>query len=127
VVIIIPGGEGYSIMWKEGEEKVVVPWHEGSVFVPPNRWFHQHFNVGPIPARYLAIHAPTGMPVGADHFDGMEAAGERVLDPARDQIEYPDEDPFVRQKFEEELAQRGLTSLMPEEAYKDRHYQWKYA
>ena len=27
--IIIPAGEGYSIMWPEGEEKVVIPWHEG--------------------------------------------------------------------------------------------------
>src|SRR5439155_974978 len=60
VVIIIPAGEGYSIMWEEGKEKVVVPWHEASVFVPPNRWFHQHFNVGGEYARYLAFHAPRG-------------------------------------------------------------------
>ena len=126
VVIVIPGGEGFSIMWREGEEKVVVPWHEGSVFVPPDRWFHQHFNVGPAGARYLAIHPPTGMPVGGDHFDGMQATGEKVVDPSRDQIEYPDEDPMVRENFEGELAKRGLTSLMPEEAYLDRNYQWSY-
>ena len=126
VVIIIPGGEGFSIMWREGEKKVVVPWHEGSVFVPPNRWFHQHFNVGSTHARYLAIHPPTGMPVGADHFDGMVATGETVSDPQRDQIEYADEDPFVRETFQAELAKRGLTSLMPEEAYKDRNYKWAY-
>ena len=34
VVIIIPAGEGYSVMWPEGAEKIVVPWHEGSVFRP---------------------------------------------------------------------------------------------
>lgn len=67
------------------------------------------------------------MPVGADHFNGMEATGEKVLDPARDQIEYPDEDPMVRETFQRELAKRGLTSLMPEECYQDRGYQWKYA
>ncbi len=127
VVIIIPGGEGFSILWKEGEEKVVVPWHEGSVFVPPNRWFHQHFNVGAAPARYLAIHPPTGMPVGGDHFDGMAVSGEQILDRAGDQIEYPDEDPIVRETFERELAKRGLTSLMPDEAYRDRNYEWKTA
>jgi len=44
--ILIPGGEGYSVMWPEGKEKVVVRWQEGSMFVPPNRWFHQHFNLG---------------------------------------------------------------------------------
>ena len=57
-VIVIPAGEGYSIMWEEGKEKVVVPWHEASCFVPPNKWFHQHFNAGGEPARYLALHPP---------------------------------------------------------------------
>jgi len=116
-VIIIPGGEGYSIMWEEGKDKIVVPWHEASLFVPPNRWFHQHFNAGGTPARYLAMHP-------ADQFAGFS---EQVTDRDRDQIEYPDEDPFIRQKFEEELGRKGLTTLMPAEAYKDPTYQWSYA
>lgn len=116
VAIIIPAGEGFSIMWQEGREKVFIPWHEASVFVPPDRWFHQHFNVGSAPARYLAFHAPRGLP----------GRSERVEDLARDQIEYPDEDPVVRQTFEKELAQRGLTSLMPDEAYRDRDYRWAF-
>ena len=116
-IIVIPDGEGYSIMWREGEEKVVVPWHEASVFTPPDKWFHQHFNVGEASARYLALHP-------LSQFRGY---GETVEDIARDQIEYPDQEPFIRQKFEEELAKRGLTSLMPEEAYKDRDYQWAYS
>ncbi len=115
-VIVIPAGEGYSIMWPEGHDKVVVPWHEGSVFVPPDRWFHQHFNVGSIPARYLALHPPY-------QFFGM---GETVQDLARDQIEYPDEDPFIRAKFEDELGRRGLKNLIPEVAYQDRTYEWAY-
>jgi len=116
VVIIIPAGEGYSIMWPEGQDKVVIPWHEASVFVPPDRWFHQHFNVGGDPARYLAFHGPQG---------GQGQRQEQVMSP-RDQIEYPEEDPFIRQKFESELAARGLTSLMPDQAYKDPDYKWDY-
>jgi hypothetical protein len=42
-------------------------------------------------------------------------------------IEYPDEDPFIRRKFAEELAKRGVTSLMPDEAYTNRHYEWSKA
>ena len=114
VVIIIPAGEGYSIMWPEGQDKVVVPWHEASVFVPPSRWFHQHFNVGSSPGRYLALHP-------ARQF-GM---GERVADP-RDQIEYPEEDPFVREKFAEELGKRGLKSIMPDVCYQDPNFEWDY-
>lgn len=118
VIIVIPAGEGYSIMWPEGKEKIVVPWHEGSVFVPPARWFHQHFNVSAGSDRYLALHSPRV--IGA-----LFGGGEAIEDRARDQIEYPDEDPWIRERFEAELANRGLTSLMVEEAYRDRNYQWK--
>ncbi len=117
VVIIIPAGEGYSIMWPEGQDKVVIPWHEASVFVPPDRWFHQHFNVGGDPARYLAFHGPQG---------NQGRQQERIENLSRDQIEYPEEDPFIRNKFESELAARGMTSLMPDPAYKDPNYKWDY-
>jgi hypothetical protein len=50
-----------------------------------------------------------------------------VEDLARDQIEYPNESPWIRQHFEEELAKRGLTTLMPEEAYRDPNYKWQTA
>ena len=115
-VIVIPGGEGYSVMWQEGGERQVIPWHEASLIVPPGRWFHQHFNLAAAPARYVAFHPPL-------QFHGY---AEKVEDRARDQIEYVDEDPFIRQKFEAELGQRGLTSAMPAEAYSDRDYQWTY-
>ena len=51
---------------------------------------------------------------------------EKVEDRARDMFEYPDEDPWIRQKFEDELGKKGLTSLMPEAAYQDRNYVWTY-
>lgn len=114
VFIVIPRGEGFSVMWPEGGDKVFVPWHEGSCFVPPRRWFHQHFNVNNIANRYLAmLHSPRVM-----------GAGETVEDRARDQIEYVNEDPAVREAFARELAKRGLTSGMPAEAYTDPNYRF---
>ena len=117
VVIIIPAGEGFSIMWPEGEEKVVVPWHESSMFVPPNRWFHQHFNVSVEPARYLAL-SPLKQVRGL-----ADSGRSRGL---LDQVEYPDEEPWIREMFKEELGKRGLESLMPEEVYVDRDFRWEY-
>ena len=108
--IVIPAGEGYSFLWEEGKEKIFCPWHEASCFSPGYQWFHQHFNVGATPARYLAIGRP-----------------QLLAFRDQPQIEYPDEDPWIRQNFEKELAKRGLTSLMPDEIYKDRNYQWGYA
>jgi hypothetical protein len=117
VVIVIPAGEGYSVMWLEGEEKVFIHWHEGSVFVPPNRWFHQHFNVGSENGRYLAMH-PAGRAGGGNT--------ERIQDPALDQIEYPNEEPVIRQYFEDQLAKRGIKSNMPAQAYVDPKFEWDY-
>jgi len=101
-------------LWEEGKEKIVAPWHECSMLVPPNRWFHQHFNAGASTARYLALHPPM-------QFHGH---AEKIEDRAKDQIEYPDEDPFIRNKFAEELAKRGVKPLMPSEAYANRDFEW---
>jgi len=114
-VIVIPTGEGYSTLWLEGQEPIVVPWQEAALFVPPDRWFHQHFNLGSEPARYLALHPPM-------QFHGY---AERAEDRKRDQIEYPDEDAAVRQRFEAELAARGLETRMPEDAYGGREDAWR--
>jgi oxalate decarboxylase/phosphoglucose isomerase-like protein (cupin superfamily) len=112
--IVIPAGQGYSVMWEEGKEKVIAPWKPGSLITPPNKWFHQHFNVGELPARYLAFHPPM-------QFDGH---AEKIEDRARDQIEYVAEDPAVRELFAAELSKRGLTSVIPEAAYQQPDYEW---
>ena len=114
--IVIPAGEGYSVMWEEGKDKVIAPWKPGSLITPPNKWFHQHFNVGQAPARYLAFHPPL-------QFDGH---AEKVEDRARDQIEYVDEEPTIRERFESELAQRGMTSEIPPEAYREKEFEFRF-
>ena len=113
-LIVIPQGEGFSYMWPAGKEKVYIPWHEASVFVPPNMWFHQHFNVSDHDDRYLAFHSPG------------RGNTEALVDPASNQIEYDKEDPIVRQTFEKRLAENGLTTLMPDECYKIPGYEWEY-
>jgi uncharacterized RmlC-like cupin family protein len=59
--ILLTSGEGYSLTWPEGhyEDRVRVDWQEGTIFVPPIYWYHQHLNPHPTDsARYLAINAP---------------------------------------------------------------------
>ena len=53
--VIVLSGDGFSLMWPEGEEPQQYKWEVGTMIVPPNMWFHQHFNAGSTPARYLAF------------------------------------------------------------------------
>jgi hypothetical protein len=95
-------------MWPEGEEIQRYDWGEGSVLVPPERWFHQHFNVGAGPARYLALK-----PFNSRKFPGLRKLGSsESVKAGGDQIEYEDEPPFIHRMFEEELAKRGVASRM---------------
>jgi oxalate decarboxylase/phosphoglucose isomerase-like protein (cupin superfamily) len=106
--VIILSGEGYSLMWPEGEEPRRFDWEVGTLIVPPNRWFHQHFNIGTTQARYLAfkheavaIRNPQGVP--------KAWISRRV---GGDQIDYADETTVVRNTFADELARRGIASRM---------------
>ena len=52
--VIILSGSGFSLMCPE-EEPRRYDWPAGSLIIPPNMWYYQHFNTGPDPARYLAF------------------------------------------------------------------------
>jgi hypothetical protein len=111
--VIILGGEGYSMMWPEGEEPRRYDWQVGSMIVPPNLWFHQHFNTGTTPARYLAFKYES---VAIRNAQGVPKAwiSRRV---GGDQIDYADESPAVRKTFAEALARNGMKPRM-DEAYR---------
>jgi quercetin dioxygenase-like cupin family protein len=105
--VIILQGEGYSLLWKEGDEPVRVDWKENSMFSPPDMWYHQHFNTGSDTARYLALK-DAGAP---EHPIRIGAPGPNS-DPdfARlHQIEYEDEDPMIYDMFAAELEKKGAT------------------
>jgi oxalate decarboxylase/phosphoglucose isomerase-like protein (cupin superfamily) len=104
--VVILSGEGYSLMWPEGEEPQRYEWQVGSLVVPPNMWFHQHFNSGPAPARYLAFK----------HWSPRNAQGVPISWISRrlggTQIDYADEHPKVRQLFADALGKHSLTPRM---------------
>jgi mannose-6-phosphate isomerase-like protein (cupin superfamily) len=98
--VVLLTGRGYSLLWKgEHDDRIRVDWQPGAVIVPPEKWFHQHFNTGDSPARYLALRFGGG-PHGIipDYGDG------RPTREGGDQIEYEDEDPQIREMFESEIT-----------------------
>jgi oxalate decarboxylase/phosphoglucose isomerase-like protein (cupin superfamily) len=106
--VIVLSGEGYSLMWPEGEEPRRFDWQVGTLIVPPNAWFHQHFNSGPTPARYLAFKHWT--PRNAQGVP-MSWISTRL---GGTQIDYADEGPLVRRMFADALARHGMQSRMEE-------------
>lgn len=115
--VVILSGEGYTLMWPEGEEPRRYDWQVGSMIVPPNMWFHQHFNAGTTPARYLAFKHEG---VAIRNSQGVPKAwiSRRV---GGDQIDYADERPIIRHLFAEALAKHGLQPQM------DKSYEMEHA
>ena len=119
--VMVLGGAGYSLMWTEPAEyskspkQVRVEWTDGALFVPPDRWYHQHFNGGPTAAKYMAATW-----IGGKYFVKALGGGGRThrlnnlsFKKGGNMIDYTDEDPAIRSMFEEELRKRGVQNQMP--------------
>jgi quercetin dioxygenase-like cupin family protein/DNA-binding transcriptional MerR regulator len=119
--VVMLNGTGYTLMWKgspkfsDAASHVRVDWTEASLFVPPDGWFHQHFNTSRDPARYLAATW------GGDGKWFMRALGgggrthrlgKTSIRKGGNLIEYEDEDPAIREIFEAELRKSGIESRM---------------
>ena len=119
--VVMLNGTGYTLMWKgspkfsDAPDHVRVDFIEASLFVPPDGWFHQHFNTGHDPARYLAATW------GGDGKWFMRALGgggrthrlgKTSIRKGGNLIEYEDEDPSIREIFEAELRKNGVESRM---------------
>lgn len=94
-------GNGYSLLWAEKRQRVKIDWRPYTLYVPPNYWWHQHFNASDSPARYLAIRWNSKK---------YPIWGEIPLDKdaktGGDQIEYEDEDPEIKRMFNEAISKQ---------------------
>lgn len=107
--VVVLNGQGYSLMWPEGEPIQRFDWQPGTLIIPPDRSFHQHFNTGATPARYLALR-----------FSGNNEFLEKVRNVKSslstrlggDQIDYEDEDEQVRTMYAEACAKNGVSVKM---------------
>jgi len=120
--VLMLNGTGYTLLWQgpikysEADTKLKIDFGEATLFVPPDRWWHQHFNTGPEPARYLACTW------GGDGQWFMEALGgggrtHRLAKTSTrkggNMIEYADEDPMVREMYAAELHKADIPMQMP--------------
>ena len=110
--ILILEGKGYSLLWLEGQPIKRFDWQRGSFIVPGRMWFHQHFNTGKTPARYLALRWGSQKYLTGKHFSEGEDWWFSTKQ-GGNQIEYDEEDPDIRKTYEKELAREGIALKMP--------------
>jgi hypothetical protein len=108
-------------LWYEGDSEFKeFAWKHGFMYTPPFWMFHQHFNTGPQPARYLAtavggLRYPTTQAnrislLGAGG-DDLPAVSKSVKD-GGDQIEYEDQDPRIHRIWLEDMRKNGAPPKM---------------
>ena len=114
-------GQGYSLLWLEGENPVAakrVDWKPGVLFAPPDGpTYHQHFNTASAPSRYLVFgfggrRYPTLDSKARNLGEGY--GGDVSIKKGGRQVEYGDEDHRILELFEEECAKAGVQSHMRE-------------
>ncbi len=116
VVIHAVTGQGYSLLWYEGDKEFVrTDWKHGCIYSPPDDMFHQHFNISSGPARYLAVQ------MGSVRYPMLQCKRDiwapqgmfaKKVDEGGMQIEYEDEDPRILALWKDEMKKAGLTADM---------------
>jgi hypothetical protein len=105
-------GSGYTLTWSAGQTELQrQDWHPGWVFAPQDEIFHQHFNIGPAPARRLAVSLGSRRyPVLARKLAGN--ANPRFADGNGAPLAYQQQDPRIHRLFLDEMQKAGLRSEM---------------
>jgi hypothetical protein len=114
--ILVLRSHGYSLLWPpecgprpyeagHGDQVVRVDWGPGSIVSPPGAWFHQHFNLGDVPARNIACRfgyglvRPTRFYIGTHDVNGRTACTVSYK-LGGTLVPLEDEDPQIRADYE---------------------------
>lgn len=132
-VLICIKGKGYTFTWPASlgaqpwenglGDKVLRQDYEpvGMVSAAPmsGDWFHQHFGVSKGPLRMTAWHGANNQRVNKAGVPGEDLLDYSAIDVDKggSAIPYWQEDPYIRKKFDEELAREGVSSRMDDKLY----------
>jgi len=106
-------GTGYSLFWYEDDADYVrIDWRHGVVFAPPGGMYHQHFNAGSVPARYLAVALGSLRYPFSEEKRRIFAGVDVDVRDGGAQIEYADQDRRIHAIYLDELAKTGVASVM---------------
>jgi quercetin dioxygenase-like cupin family protein len=98
-MIIITHGEGYVMLWREGEAQKGYDFRVGSIYAPGDLMYHGHFNTGATPMRHFAIRE-----------NSPKYTRDRFRNPLHDMIPLEEEPAGIHKEYLEELARKGISA-----------------
>lgn len=109
-LLLVVEGVGFTLVWRaEDDHPQRLDWQQNGMVIAPAGYYHQHFNTGPSPARYLALTSGRSDPFSVR--PNLSEISERE---GGAQIEYEDENPEIHRIFEAELQRHGAACRMSE-------------
>ena len=113
--VLAVNGTGYTLLWHEDSKEFVRrEWKRGLVYAPPENMFHQHFNTGGTPARYLAyLFGSKRYPIISERrANSQNRRTDTSLKEGGAQIDYAEQDPRIHAMWLKELRAAGIESRM---------------
>jgi quercetin dioxygenase-like cupin family protein len=96
-VIIITQGEGYVMLWKDGEARTRHEFKAGTIYSPDDLMWHGHFNTGKGTMRHFAVRG-----------DSPKYSHDRFRNPLWTMIPLEEEPPEIHREFVETLKRKGV-------------------
>jgi quercetin dioxygenase-like cupin family protein len=97
-------GEGFCVLFFEGEKFVPYEIHAGSIFSPRSQQYHGHFNTGNSTMRHVAYRGRLGGLFGSPNYDFPV-----VRQPENIMLTYDEEPKELMQYYLSELKKNGIT------------------
>src|SRR5581483_6931480 len=100
-VIIITQGEGYVVLWKDGEERRLHPFKVGTVYSPDDLMWHGHFNTGAGAMRHFAMRG-----------DSPKYSHDRFRNPLWTMIPMNEEPPEIQSEYVRILRAKNVQAVV---------------
>ncbi|MBI4335001.1 MAG: cupin domain-containing protein [Chloroflexi bacterium] len=99
--LIVVEGTGYALMWDTWDRRVKADFQKGTIYCPPEGWFHTHCNTGAQVVKHVALRC--GIPgIGKIYQQRLS------IKHGGDMLDRDEEDPAVKRLFEEEMKKAQL-------------------
>lgn len=100
-VIIVTQGEGFVMLWKDGEPRQRHDFKAGTVYSPDDLMWHGHFNTGKGTMRHFAIRG-----------ESPKYSHDRFRNPLWTMIPMSEEPPEIQREYVEILAKKGVEATV---------------